>query len=280
MILSPANPIEPEEDAPIDPGEDALIKRLLDGLNLPAAAPPGEYDHPMADLRTVLAADYREAPGFPSNSLTHELIRVVENLIAPYRHIWRCWQDRQNVHQMSKVFRWGDVVVNAQPYMQDTGLSLWGFSCAAKLDSRNKFVIYLNTAHDPGAVAATIGHELGHYVYNAIGGGTCAEQAAMGNIFAAHLAQEEELFSDAVVALSAYSYPRLKPILGPNSSGRGGPADAGFAGQMRAALSTIDPQYRIDLRSDNLTAAWRIRYLTLMIHFFKLRCALADAAGI
>jgi len=141
-------------------------------------------------------------------------------------------------------------------------------------------VIYLNTAHDPGAVAATIGHELGHYVYNAIGGGTCAEQAAMGNIFAAHLAQEEELFSDAVVALSAYSYPKVKQILGPGSSRRGGPADAGFADQMRAALSAIDPQYRIDLDSDSLTASWRIRYLTLMIHFFKLRCALADAGGI
>jgi hypothetical protein len=280
VILSPPNPIEPEEGGPIDPGEDTLIERLLDGLNLPAAGAPGEYEHPMADLRTVLAADYREAPGFPSNSLTHELIRVVENLITPYRHIWKCWQDRQNVHQMSKVFRWGDVVVNAQPYMQDTGLSLWGFSCAAKLDSRKKFVIYLNTAHDPGAVAATIGHELGHYVYNAIGGGTCAEQAAMGNIFAAHLAQEEELFSDAVVALSAYSYPKVKQILGPGSSGRGGPADAEFASQLRAAFSAIDPQYRIDLRSDNLTASWRIRYLTLMIHFFKLRCALADAAGI
>ncbi len=265
---------------PVEPGEDALIERLLDGLNLPATATPGEYEHPMADLRTVLAADYREAPGFPSNSLTHELIRVVENLITPYRHIWRCWQDRQNVHQLRKVFRWGDVVVNAQPYMQDTGLSLWGFSCAAKLDARNKFVIYLNTAHDPGAVAATIGHELGHYVYNAIGGGTCAEQAAMGNIFAAHLAQEEELFSDAVVALSAYSYPKVKQILGPGNSRRGGPADAGFAGQMRAALSAIDPQYRIDLGSDGLTASWRIRYLTLMIHFFKLRCALADAGGI
>ncbi len=261
-------------------GEDELIARLLDGLNLPAAVIPGEYEDPMADLRTVLAADYREAPGFPSNSLTHELLRVVETLITPYRHIWRCWQDRQDTHQLRKVFRWGDVVVSAQPYMQDTGLSLWGFSCQAKLDTRNKFVIYLNTAHDPGAVAATIGHELGHYVYNAIGGGTCAEQAAMGNIFAQHLAQEEELFSDAVVALSAYSYPGVKQILGPGSSGRGGPADAGFAGQMREAFSAIDPQYRIDLSRDGLTASWRIRYLTLMIHFFKLRCALADAGGI
>lgn len=225
---------------PVEPGEDALIERLLDGLNLPATATPGEYEHPMADLRTVLAADYREAPGFPSNSLTHELIRVVENLITPYRHIWRCWQDRQNVHQLRKVFRWGDVVVNAQPYMQDTGLSLWGFSCAAKLDARNKFVIYLNTAHDPGAVAATIGHELGHYVYNAIGGGTCAEQAAMGNIFAAHLAQEEELFSDAVVALSAYSYPKVKQILGPGTRGAAAPPTQGLPARCgrRCRLST------------------------------------------
>ena len=271
VIVSPC----PATDA-----EDQLIERLLAGLDLPAAAIPADYGPPLADMRTVLAADYREAPGFPSTSMTHELLRTVENLINPYRRIWKCWQDRQNVHQLRKVFRWGDVVVNAQPYMQDTGLSLWGFSCEAKLDARNKFVIYLNTAHDPGAVAVTIGHELGHYVYNVIGAGTCAEQAAMGNIFAQHLTQEEELFSDAVVALSAYSYHDVKRLLGPGDSQRGGTADAGFADQIRAAFSAIDAQYWIDLSRDGLTPSWRVRYLTLMIHFFKLRCALADAAGI
>ncbi len=264
-----------EPDSP----DEAIIARLLAGLNLPPRSIPGEFEHPLADLRTVISTDYREAPGFPSTELAHELLRVVENLIKPYGYIWRCWQDRQNLHQLKRVFKWGDVVVNAQPYVQNTGLSLWGFSCETKVEDRSKFVIFLNTAHEPGAVAATIGHELGHYVYNSIGAGGCGGEAAMGNIFAQHLAQEQELFSDAVVALSAYSYPDVREIVGRKGEACGR-TDPGLIAQLHAAASAIDPQYRIDLSRSGLTASWRIRYLTLMIHFFKLRCALLNAAGI
>lgn len=128
-------------------------------------------------------------------------------------------------------------------------------------------------------MAATIGHELGHYVYSSIGAGKCGQPAAMGSVFGQHLVEESELFSDAVVALSAYSQPTTRRILGPRGE-CGGSSDPGLVDRLHAACSTIDSQYRIDLRREGLTAAWRIRYLTLMIHFFKLRCALLDVAGI
>jgi len=261
------------------PADHELMSRLLGELNLPPRLIPGEFEHPLADLQAVLDADYREAPGFPPTRLAHEMLRIVENWIKPYGNIWKCWQDRQNLHHLRRVFNWGDVVVNAQPYMQGTGLSLWGFSCEAKVQGRRKFVIFLNTAHEPGAVAATIGHELGHYVYNSIQGGGSAEPAAMGSVFTEHLSHEQELFSDAVVAMSAYSYPTIRQIVGPGEAGSCG-ADSKFFDRMRDAFATIDPQYHIDLGRNGLTPAWRIRYMTLMIHFFKLRCALIDAAGI
>lgn len=261
-----------------DDEENPLLRRLLEELDLPLKL-PDDFDHPMADLQAILAADYREAPGFPPNGLARELLRIVENRVKPYGHIWRCWQDRQSLHHLRRVFNWGDIVVNAQPYMQDTGLSLWGFSCEVKIRGRRKFVIFLNTAHDPGAVAATVGHELGHYIYNSIATGKGAEQAAMGSIFTEHLTHEQELFSDAVVALSAYSHPVIRGILGSPRAARCD-SDSELVGQIRSAFDAIDPQYRIDLARGDLTAPWRIRYLTLMVHFFKLRCALLDAVGI
>jgi len=257
--------------------QDELIARLLIDLKLPAPAVAGEFDSALNDLKTVLVADYREAPGFPPTRVAHELVRVVENWIKPYGHIWQCWQDRQDLHQLRRVFKWGDVVVNAQPYMNDTGLSLWGFSCEAKIQDRNRFVIFLNTAHDPGAIAATIRHELGHYVYGAIGVGKSAQQTAMENVFAQHLAQEEELFADAVVALSAYNYADVGQSLGDAGAGA---SPSKLRDRIYAAFAAIDPQYRIDLRRGDLAPSWRIRYLTLMIHFLKLRWALADVAGI
>lgn len=260
------------------PPDDGLTRRLLEEFGVPSKSLSDQVDVPLADLKAVLAADYLAAPGFPPGGLAHELSKMVEDIVRPYRQIWKCWQDRQSLHRLRRVFAWGDIVVNAQPYMRGTGLSLWGFSCEVKVRGHRKFVIFLNTAHDSGAVAAAIGHELGHYLYNSVGAAGCAEQAAMGTMFAQHLLHEQELFSDSVVALSAYSRPAVRKILGDARAGAGSP-DAMFD-QIHQALAAVDPHYRIDLSRGGLTAPWRIRYLTLMIHFFKLRSALFEAAGV
>jgi len=226
----------------------------------------------------VLAVDYRAVRGFPRVELAHELRRIVDNYIMPYAQIWRCWQDRQRLELLRRVFNWGDVLVNAEPHIEGAGLSLWGFSTETKVQGRRKFLIFVNTAHDCGAVAATIGHELGHYIYKAILGNR-ADPAATGSMFTEHLGDEQELFSDAVVAMSAYSHPAIREITG-GGSVTCDSANKKFPEQSRTAFATIDPHYRIDLSRGDLTAPWRIRYLTLMVHFFKLRCALLDSVGI
>jgi hypothetical protein len=168
------------------------------------------------------------------------------------------------------VFHWGDVVVTAEPYLQGGGRSLWGFSAEKKVQGRRTTVIFLNTAHAPGAVATTIGHELGHHVYQAILG-KCGDQLTIGKTFPQHLSDEHELFSDAVVAMSAYSQSVTRAILD---------GAANFTDRFRKAIAMIDSHYRIDLGSDNLPVLWRLRYLTLTVHLFKLRCALLEEAGI
>ncbi len=259
-------------------GDQALASRLLNELEFPSELLGDGAHLAFADLNAVLAADYREGRGFPPVELAQELGRIVDHFIRPYGQIWNCWQDRQRPEQLRRVFNWGDVVVSAEPYMQGAGRSLWGFSAETKVQGRRKTVIFLNTAHERGAVAATIGHELGHHVYNAILG-TCADYSTIGETFTQHLSDEQELFSDAVVAMSAYSRSAIRAIIGGGLAGHDG-ADVNLVERFRKALATIDSHYRIDLERDNLAALWRLRYLTLMVHLFKLRCALLETAGI
>jgi hypothetical protein len=42
----------------------------------------------------------------------------------------------------------------------------------------------------------------------------------------------------------------------------------------------IGPRYALDLRKSKMEAPLRVRYLTSMAHFFKLRCALYKSAGV
>jgi hypothetical protein len=42
----------------------------------------------------------------------------------------------------------------------------------------------------------------------------------------------------------------------------------------------IGPRLNLDLTKSKLAAAWRVRYLTSMAHFFKLRCAVYESAGV
>jgi hypothetical protein len=254
-------------------GHPELALRLLDELEFPSEL-LGEGTSPaLSDLNAVLAADYREGRGFPSVELAQELGRIIDRFVRPYSQIWGCWQDRQGPGQLRGVFHWGDVVVTAEPYLEGAGRSLWGFSTEKKVQGRRITVIFLNTAHERGAVATTIGHELGHHVYQAILG-MSGDHPTIGRTFPQHLGDEHELFSDAVVAMSAYSQSATRAILG------GGLTRSNVMARFRKAIASIDSHYRIDLDSDNLPPLWRLRYVTLTVHLFKLRCALLEEAGI
>jgi len=231
----------------------------------------------IADLEAVLAADYRHAHGLPGGALARELDRIVEVKIKPYPRMWQSWRSSRAFYHL-RTADCDQIVVRARPYRRGSGLALWGFSCNAMLGDRRAFVIYLNTAHDRGAVAATISHELGHYIYDSVAAGCRPARAAMASVFTSHLGREPELFSDSVVALSAYSRPLIRELLSAQPGRRHG-ANLSFE-RLQMALRTIDPRYRIDLTRAGLPIAWRIRYLTSLVHFFKLRCALLEAAGI
>lgn len=96
--------------------------------------------------------------------------------------------------------------------------------------------------------------------------------AFLEGTFSNHLNEEDELFADSLVAFSAYSRDLIKQI-GPLYKVQPGKSEELFA-RIRKAYSLIGPRLGLDLSKGSIGNVWRVRYLTSMTHFFKLRCAL------
>jgi hypothetical protein len=232
-------------------------------------------DAAAAELTAVLSADYREAPGLPDAQLARQLASLAKAGIDPGRDEWRKWRRSGNYRITPRVFDAKEVAVHTAPYTSGAGLSLWGFSCDTRNGDAGVFVIFLNTAHQPGAVAATFAHELGHYVHSRLvprHEHAPIELSPMAPNFAAHLRDPRELFSDSLVALAAYDREAVaKPR---DRAGESLDETIALAGRM------IRPEYRIDFGARRLSRVWRTRYLAATIHFFKLRRALLETAGV
>jgi hypothetical protein len=246
------------------------ISRLLQAYNFnleDVGAPE------LGELSEVIGADYRTAPGLPSPELARELIRVAKNGADPRRKVWRQWRTVADYRVRMRGFDANEIAVHASPYTRGAGLQLWGFSCDARGGDDGAFVIFLNTAHQPGAVAATVAHELGHYIHRAILGAECVSMAApLAANFASHLDDDVELFSDSLAALSAFG------IEAPGFLCRRSAESS--MDEITDALDAIDPGYRIDFAHPAVSTTWRIRYLAANLHFYKLRKALMETAGI
>lgn len=214
----------------------------------------------------------------PSKHLLRELARTLDTEIRSRPQLWQQWDKSECFASLVKLFGPRQIDVRTEPYRRGAGLSLRGFFCRTEVGDKPKFVIFLNTAHHPGAVAATFGHELGHYLYGSMVGETTSMTAFMEGTFSAHLLEEHELFADSLVALGAYTREQIKQI-GPVSRMEPGSSDRFFRRIQKARESTAT-RFKLHLGESKVTAPWRVCYLTSMIHFFKLRCALAETIDI
>lgn len=260
---------------------DHLVSRLLAEIKVPFDSLGTRVLNQLSDLKKILSADYADVPALPSKPLLKELAKIIENDIKRYTSAYAGLADLgspQLLGYLGKLFGPREVELRAEPYRTGAGLALRGFFCRAKFGDKSKFVIFVNTAHHPGAVAATLGHELGHYIYGSLVGEKAAHTAFMEGAFANHLLEEDELFADSLVALAAYS-PGLIKKIGGLSQLRPGFSDDLF-NRIKSAYELIGPRYGLDLAKGKMAAAWRVRYLTSMAHFFKLRCALYKSAGV
>ena len=268
-------------DALVSREVDLLVSKLLSEINVPFGSLGTRVLTQLSDLKKILSTDYMEVPALPEKRLLKELSRVVENDIKQHTPTYEGLADLaspQLIAHLENLFGPRQLELRAEPYKTGAGLSLRGFYCRAEVGAKSKFVIFVNTAHHPGAVAATLGHELGHYIYGSLVGEKAQHTAFMEGAFANHLAEEDELFADSLVALSAYGTDTLDSIDG-IAQLRPGSSDDLF-NRIKSAYKMLGPRYNLDLSKGKMAAAWRVRYLTSMAHFLKLRCALYKSAGI
>ncbi|MDB5108096.1 MAG: hypothetical protein JWM69_1037 [Candidatus Binatus sp.] len=260
---------------------DSLVSKLLTEIKVPFGSLGTRVLQQLADLKKVLSADYMDVSALPTKPLAKELSQVIETDIKQHTPKWSNLNDLENPQLMAhlgKIFGPRELELRAEPYTKGAGLSLRGFFCRANMGDKSKFVIFVNTAHHPGAVAATLGHELGHYIYGSLVGEKGDMTAFMEGAFANHLHENDELFADSLVALAAYSQDMIKEI-GAITSVKPGSSDDLF-NRIKLAYELIGPRFKLDLAKGKMAAAWRVRYLTSMAHFFKLRCALYKSAGV
>ena len=261
---------------------DQLVSRLLNELKVPFSSLGTRVLTQIADLKRILSTDYADVPALPQKPLLKELAQVVEKDIKQHIPTYGSLSDLgspQLLGHLGKLFGPRELELRAEPYRTGAGLSLRGFYCRADLGKKSKFVIFVNTAHHPGAVGATLGHELGHFIYGSLVGEKAAHTAFMEGAFANHLEEEDELFADSLVALAAYS-PELIKKIGGVTHLKPGSSDDLFNSLKYAYDNMIGPRHGLDLTKSKMAAAWRVRYLTSMAHFFKLRCALYKSAGV
>lgn len=242
--------------------------QMLRAFGLPEDKIPGEN---LAELEKVLTTDYSALPALPAAGLARELARVLDEKGDPGWMARTLRGERQNSLRLSRSFGSSELMVSGEPYLAGSGLSLWGFSFSGVVGEKEGFFIFANTAHQTGAVAATIEHELGHFIFQGMGLAESGEVASMEPTFARHLEEKEEMFCDSVVALSTYRRDAVRKISARRES---------LASRIQAAWESTHPSRRIDPVSSAPTPLWRVRYLTALIHFFKLRAALLETAGI
>jgi hypothetical protein len=270
-----------EPDALVSREVDHLVSKLLSEIKVPFGSLGTRVLTQLADLKRILSTDYLDVPGLPGKPLLKELSQVVEKDIKQHISTYGSLSDLTNPQlrtHLNKLFGPRELELRAERYTTGAGLSLRGFYCRADVGDKSKFVIFVNTAHHPGAVGATLGHELGHFIYGSLVGEKAEHTAFMEGAFANHLVEEDELFADSLVALAAYS-PELIKKIGGVTHLKPGSSDHLF-NSIKDAYDMIGPRHGLDLAKGKMQAAWRVRYLTSMAHFFKLRCALYKSAGV
>jgi hypothetical protein len=228
----------------------------------------------LAGLIQIAAQDYRNLPSLPSRSTIRSAQRLIGKQTIPHPGLFGPLLYRSTFQCSSDDFCNDRLVVVGYPYDSGAGRRMWGFSADLRDTSRGEFIIYLNTAHVPGAIEATLIHEVGHYLFRLMDGSSSKQHNPMLSTFASHMNEPSELFCDSLVSLLAFSECRKERYAGLN----GAPINLVFQ-RIRELHQTIAPKCFIDLSDTAISSSWRLIYLSSLIHLCKLRSALLDVAG-
>jgi len=248
-----------------------LLVRVLNAFDLGEYARDGRWMAHVRDLRRIVAADYcstvkshRTAGMFPVRSFVSDAQREFPEFnVQPIRF---------DVGLRRRISALG-INLQMQPYLRRRPLR--GFY---HRDPDHGPLIWVNLAHPPGAVAASLGHELGHWYRERLLG--CASDSTSvpffnGN-FVGHLKRPDELFADVFPVLAAYPTSiaaEIFPAGGWRSVARRALRLDGAT--LRRLRTHLAANYGFDaLPRTEGAVSRRIYYVTSMVHFARLRWAL------
>jgi len=252
---------------------DRLVTEILSTFRIEADDGDPQWRARLRDLRRILARDYRATV----RSLHRSGRLPVREFVRETGRYFPAMN--RKALQFDKAMRDQVVQLGVALRMEEAPerRSLRAFY---HRDGRHGPLIWLNVAHLPGAVAASFGHELGHWFRERmLGPGTEEPPRAFFNAdFADHLRRPEELFADLFPVIAAYPTNIAERVFPtgswPQRLRKMTRLDRGTLARLRAHLGSnygFDIEQRLDWEPPR-----RFYYVTSMLHFARLRWALLE----
>lgn len=250
---------------------DRLVKDILSAFSLDHERADTRWRAIMRDLRRIVRADYV--------ATVHQLHlqgRLPVRLFV--REVQRAFPEfATRSIQFDEAFRGQidefGITLKMEPH---ANRALRGFYHR----DRRGALIWLNLAHPPGAVAASVAHELGHWYRERLLGSHEGDTttAFFNTDFNGHLRREGELFADLFPVLAAYPTGIAQRLFSRRNRRGGGrrllPLNAETLARVRQYLK---PTYGFDIsQRRDLSPPHRLYYVTSMIHFARLRAAVLE----
>ncbi len=252
---------------------DAVVEDILRRAHIAGRDELRAWRKPQRELQELVRLDYVRVM---RRTLDY---RSLCALIDEVREIWPEF-NREQFHpkpldQLTAISSDLRIHLQATPYPGPEGMALRGFYVDKIPKTLKHPVIYLNTAHHPGAVSTTFMHEIGHHVTAKITG-----HAGDGVRYffhaghPTHLGEPAELAADVLVSCAAYPEPLARKIFAT-------PWDWGLVARAATLPDRAFAQIRRHARESggfdfgaSLPIGQSFNYLTGMIHYAKLRWAL------
>jgi hypothetical protein len=263
-----------------------LVEAILAGVKASGSRELDSWHNPERDIRDLARRDY--APSlrkYVDRASLDEVLRLARRIFPelnsnhnPERiERWLNGAPSQGVEALfSEVRDRLDVHFQGNPFPGPEGLALRGFFVNRDHASLKRPLIYVNTAHHPVAVAATLYHEVGHLVASQV----FDQDRRPVHLFfdadyIAHLDDREELIADIVLTLVAYPAPVARKLfVTPWNWG----VFATTTELSDEVFSRVSEYFRatfgVSLAAAELPARRKLNYLAGLIHFAKLRATL------
>jgi hypothetical protein len=252
---------------------DALVEQILRRPHKAGRKELEAWRKPQRELRELARLDYVRVM---RRTLDYHTLRAI---IREARKIWPRLNREQfrpkSLKQLAAISSDLRIHLQATPYRGPEGMALRGFYVDKTRKLLKHPLIYLNTAHHPGAVSATFVHEIGHHVTTRVTGSTGdAAHYFFNGGHRNHLSQPVELAADVLASLAAYPAPLARKMFDM-------PWDWGLVARADQLPDKAFAQIRKHVRDllginfgASLPTGQSLNYLAGMIHYAKLRWAL------